>query len=56
MGLKVKRGEKISLIAANGVRIEVLGTTIIEAEGNNCKATLDAIVSNAIQDLSLIHI
>jgi len=54
MGLKVKRGEKISLIAANGVRMEVLGTTIVEAESNNCKATLDAIVSNAVQDDMLV--
>ena len=41
-------------IAANGVRMEVLGTTIIEAESNNCKATLDAIVSNAVQDDMLV--
>ena len=50
MGLKVKRGEKISLIAANGERMAVTGTAIIEAEGNRSKATLDTIVSEGIQD------
>ena len=54
MGLKVKRGEKISLIAANGERMAVKGTAIIEAEGNGSKATLDAIVSDEIQDDMLI--
>ena len=54
MGLKVKRGEKISLIAANGERMAVKGTAIIEAEGNGSRATLDAIVSDAIQDDMLV--
>ena len=54
MGLKVKRGEKISLIAANGERMAVKGTAIIEAEGNGSRATLDAIVSDEIQDDMLV--
>ena len=61
MGLRIKRGEKISLIAANGDRMAVEGTTVVEAEGNGSRVTLDAIVSEAVQDnmlvsLSLIHI
>ena len=54
MGLHIKRCEKISLIAANGDRMEFIGTTIIETKGNGSKATLDTIVLEAMQDDMLV--
>ena len=54
MGLRVSKNEKISLIAANGEKMPVEGTAIISAEGNKTRATLDVIVSAAIQDDMLV--
>ena len=54
MGLKVSKNERISLIAANGEKMPVEGTAIISAEGNKTRATLDVIVSAAIQDDMLV--
>ena len=54
MGLKLCKNEKINLIAANGVRMPVKGTSIVTVEGNKTRVTIDAIISEAVQDDMLV--
>jgi len=39
MGLKLCKNEKINLIAANGVRMPVKGTSIVTVEGNHLRSS-----------------
>ena len=49
-----KTGGRVKLIAANGDKMKVDGTVIIQISGNETNIVTDALVSRAVQDDMLL--
>ena len=53
-GITYKEGGRIKLIAANGDKMKVDGTAMVQITGNETSIVTDALISRAVQDDMLI--